>query len=320
MEQSIKNFFKQFEFQPEIVNTEKLKPFKKIIVAGMGGSHLAADILKAAKPELDIVIHNNYDLPLAVSKNCLVIASSYSGNTEETIDTFKTALRKKMNLAVVSVNGKLLELAKRNNIPYIRLLDEGIQPRLAIGFSLTALMKLAGLENDLRKIKKIILNSNGLSINEACRSGEKLAKFFKNKIPIVYSSLENEFLARIWKINFNETAKIPAFYNVFPELNHNEMEGFDVVSKTKQLSRNFGFLVLNDEKDDKRILKRMEIFRKIFIQNGFAVEFLKISGKSIWEKIFNNYLTAVWASYFLAKKYGNNPEEIPLVENFKKMI
>ncbi|MBI5306494.1 bifunctional phosphoglucose/phosphomannose isomerase [Candidatus Wolfebacteria bacterium] len=319
MEQSIRKFTSQFQFQPKIVNSGKLKPFKNIVIAGMGGSHLAADLLKMLIGEkMPVFIHKDYglpNLPKEYWENNLIIISSYSGNTEEAIDSFSSALKKKFNLAVISTGGKLLKLAQKNNIPYVQLPDAGIQPRLALGFNLMALLKLIGLKNDAREIKKIRLN------NDKCRrEGERLAKFFENKIPIIYSSLKNEALTQIWKINFNETSKIPAFYNVFPELNHNEMEGFDAVLKTKQLSQNFRFLILTDKKDDKRILKRMKIFREIFIKKGFAVEILDFFGGSFWRKIFNNYLTAVWASYYLAKNYNNDPEKILLIENFKKMI
>ncbi|MBI4993345.1 hypothetical protein HZC33_00050 [Candidatus Wolfebacteria bacterium] len=313
MEQSLKNFSKQFEFEPKIINENNFKNFKKIIVVGMGGSHLATDILKIAKPELDIVIHKNYGLPLnAITGDSMIIISSYSGNTEEAIDAFNLALKfvlnKKFNLAAISTGGKLLNLAIKNNVSYVKLPENKIQPRLALGYSLMALLKIIRDEKSLKELKTI---SN--QIGENCeQESKKIAKFFENKplqIPIIYSSVQNEALAQIWKINFNETSKIPAFYNVFPELNHNEMSG---------LSDKFRFLVLEDKSDGKRIIKRMKIFNKIFSKKGSKIKILKVKGNSIWQKIFDNVLISAWSAYYLAKYYGNDPFDLSLIEKFKK--
>ena len=135
MREAIKNFPKQFEFQPKVENAGRLKKYERIIVAGMGGSNLAAGLLKIRRPGLDIISHRNYGLPPLppkALKNTLIIASSYSGNTEETLDAFKTAANKKYPIAAIAASGKLLDLAKKSKIPYIQLPNTGIQPRSAV--------------------------------------------------------------------------------------------------------------------------------------------------------------------------------------------
>ena len=149
MSESIKNFPKQFEFEPVIENRERFLPAKKFIVAGMGGSNLASGLIRVGIPKIEIVIHRDYglpDWPDPSFKDTLVIASSYSGNTEETIDAFHTALSKKVNVAVVTAGGELLQLAKKNNLPYVQIPDTGIEPRSALGFSIKAMLKLIGEE------------------------------------------------------------------------------------------------------------------------------------------------------------------------------
>src|SRR3989338_3056652 len=145
MKEAIKNFNKQFEYEPEIENAERLRHFDKFIVVGLGGSHLAADLLKVWNPYLDVVVHEDYGLPAFSDKELkerLIILSSYSGNTEEALDAFNETIEKKLTCAVISTGGKLIELAKKHSRPYIAMPDTGIQPRLALGFGFKALLKL----------------------------------------------------------------------------------------------------------------------------------------------------------------------------------
>ncbi len=313
-----KNFSGQLKFNPIIENKENFREFKTIIVVGMGGSHLAADLLKIAKPNLNIIIHKDYGLPLgAITGDSLIIISSYSGNTEETIDVFKTALSKGLNLAAISVGGEILKIAKENNAPYIQLPDVGLQPRMALGYSLKALLKLIGDEREFANLTKL---ADSLNYENCNKEGEQLALKIKNKIPIFYSSAGNEALALIWKIKINESVKIPAFYNVFPELNHNEMAGFDVIKTTKLLSDKFHFIFLKDKNDNQKIIKRMEFCKKLYENREFDVEILNLKGDSFLEKAFNILLMADFCSYYLSKLYGAEFEKTPMIEEFKKMM
>ncbi|MEK9175407.1 MAG: hypothetical protein AAB795_02315, partial [Patescibacteria group bacterium] len=150
MYESIKNFNKQFKYEPIIENASKLVRKNRVVVAGMGGSELAAMLMKDNYPETDFILNRNYGLPRLGNdklKDSLIIASSYSGNTEETIDAFNTAITKGLALAVITTGGKLLELAQQNNVSYIQIPNTGIQPRMAIGYSTLALLKIAGKDD-----------------------------------------------------------------------------------------------------------------------------------------------------------------------------
>ena len=145
MDKAIRDFPKQFSWEPKIQNAEKLGKYSKFIICGMGGSHLAGGIIKAAKPELDITIHSDYGLPAWPKERfqgALVIASSYSGNTEETISAFEAALKARMPVAVISVGGKLLDLALDNHTSFVQMPDTGIEPRSALGFSMRSMLAL----------------------------------------------------------------------------------------------------------------------------------------------------------------------------------
>lgn len=320
MEEAIKNFSKQFEWKPEIQNAAAFRPAKRLVVAGMGGSHLAADLLSAYDPKLDVYVHRDYGLPFLSDerlRDSLLVASSYSGNTEETIDFAEKALQARLNLAVVAVGGKLIDFAKKNNLPYILIPDTKIQPRSALGFSITALAKLSGNTTMLAELGEL---SKVLKPESLRADGRKLASTLQGRVPVIYSSSRNLPIAYNWKIKFNETGKIPAFYNVLPELNHNEMTGFDVIPKTKQLSEKFHFIFLADVADNSKVAKRMNVCKKLYEKRGLPVTVLALSGKTVLEKIFNSLLLADWSAFHTAALYGAEAEQVPMVEEFKRLI
>lgn len=320
MYESIKNFNKQFSYEPEIKNQENLIKKSSFIVVGMGGSALAPLLLKTWKLKIDIIIHRDYGLPEFLDeelKNKLIILSSYSGNTEEVISAFLEAKNKNLNMAVISVGGELLKLAKENNVPYIELPNTGIQPRMALGLSIKAFLKFIGEEEELKKIGEL---ATTLNPSDYEKDGKALAERMKNCIPIIYSSNNNSSIIYNWKIKLNETGKIPAFYNVFPELNHNEMTGFDIKDSTKVLSSKFYFIILKDNKDNPEIFKRIEVLGKLLKDRNFQVEIIELNGKDTWHKIFSSLLLADWTAYYTALEYGLEPEQVPMTQEFKKLI
>lgn len=320
MENSINNFSKQFAFEPEIINVEKFNNTKKsFVLGGMGGSHLAGGIFKIINPEVNLSIYRDYGLPKQSAEDqsaALYIASSHSGNTEEILDFADEAYSKGLDLIVVTTGGKLLEFAQENKIPAIVLPNDGIQPRTALGYSLLALYKiiLPGQVADLQKLQNI------LDPQKNAVQAADLAKTLQNKIPVIYTSAQNRAVAYNWKIKFNETGKIPAFYNSFSELNHNEMQGYDFVSENSALSEKFHFIFIHNNTDDERVEKRMKVTEELYQEKGLPVTSLFLEGDSKIEEIFNSLLLADWTALELAKFYGSEPEKVPLIEKFKTLL
>lgn len=317
---AIKHFAEQFAWEPKIENPAALEKRNVHIVAGMGGSNLATGLVRTWNPNLRIAIHRDYGLPPlpeSVLNESLLIASSYSGNTEEPIDAFEKAGDRKLPRAAIAVGGKLLDLAKKEEAPYIRIPDTGIQPRSALGFSFKALLKMMGEENALKETSGL---AHTLVPADYESKGRLLAERLKGFVPIIYSSGRNRAIAYNWKIKFNEGAKIPAFWNVFPELNHNEMTGFDATGPAKELSRAFCFIFLRDAGDHPRVLKRMEVTERLYRERGLPVELAELRGENVFHKIFSSLVLADWAAYHLALLSGADPEEVPMVEEFKKLI
>lgn len=316
MKKAIEEFNKQFDWKPVIEHIEKLKPYKHIVVCGMGGSHLAAGLLHIYKPGIEVYIHKDYDLPPydeEFLKNSLLIASSYSGNTEETVSFLEEGYSRGLSLAVIATGGKLLEKAKEYEIPYTILPNTGIQPRSALGFSILALSAFVQDEN----LVKDLISLSDLTPGDLEGEGKGLAENLKGFVPVIYTSTKNKNIAYNWKIKFNETAKIPAFYNVFPELNHNEMTGFDHIESTKGFIKDFRFIFIKDENDHPRVLKRMEILEKQLEERGLEVISIELEGKNTLEKIFNSILLADWTALSLSEIYGTEAEQVPMIEEFK---
>ncbi len=319
MKKAIRNFPQQLKFKPLIKNAGKLISTKNFIVSGMGGSHLAADILKSCDPAVNLIVHHDYGLPKVPQnfKNYLIIISSYSGDTAEALDGFKQALERKIPVACVSVGGQLLALAKKYKKPYVKIPNTGIEPRSALGFSLVCLLKLMRQEKVLSQIKK---TADSINLNLLEKNGKQLAALLKHKIPVIYTSTRNEALAYNWKIRFNETGKVPSFYNTFPELNHNEMVGFDREKTTKKLSANFHFIFIKDPADHPLVTLRMDVLKHLYEKKGLPVMVYQLKGRNRWQMIFSSLSLADWAAYYTAIQYKLEAQETLIIDKFKKTI
>ena len=320
MEDTIRRFPEQFDWQPIVEHSEVLRPRKHFVVCGMGGSHLGAWLIKKYGNIPNITIHRNYGLPefsAEIQSDALIVLSSYSGTTEEVLDAGRIALEKGLPVAAVSTGGKLIEFAREHAIPHVVIPETGLEPRMAIGFSMLAIARLMAnpmLEKSIRESGKRIDPVAGKD------AGTRIAELLRGKIPIVYASAANAPLAFIWKIKFNETAKIPSFFNVFPEMNHNELTGFDVVDSTRDISSRLHAIMLEDFSDHPRIVERMKVAGEMLVEKGIPVERIPLAGKSGFEKAFNSALLAGWASLGLAHEYNVPNPETPMVAEFKKRL
>lgn len=321
MRESILKFAEEFSWEPAIANEARLARKEKMIVAGMGGSPLAADLLLAIDPTLNIIVYKDYGLPLILplkvrgAEGVMMIAISYSGNTEETLDAFEEAGKQEIARAVITKGGKLLDRAREEGVAHVQLPDTGIQPRMATGFIIKALAALMGFET-LKKALTVLADI--LKPAELEESGHALAGRFGDKIPLTYASTRNRAVAYNWKIKFNETAKIPAFSNVFPELNHNEMNALP--DEQAGLSSQFYTIILRDLNDHPRIKKRMEALAELYQKREAPIEIIDMRGNTFLERVFSSLLLADWSALALAEINGVDPSEVSIVEEFKRFI
>lgn len=321
MRKVIMDFPKQF-----LVGLEAAKDvtvfgdFNQLIFCGMGGSALPGVILKMLKVfhgwPVAIRVHRSYGLPSWVSPRALVFTVSFSGNTEELISSYEEAKDKSLSIVGITSGGKLAELCQKNKTPWVKIPEVNIQPRSAVGYQVASIIKVLSHFSIFENLDKYILTaSKNLKPKASEGQGKELAQRIKGKIPIIYASDKYRGLAQIWKINFNENSKSPAFWNYFPELNHNEIVGM------AHTTTPFHVLILRDEKlDHPRILKRTAITAKLLKEKGIGVDIIDIEGKDILTKIFSNYILANWASYYLALEYEIDPSPIKTIEEFKKKL
>jgi len=297
---------------------------ENIIICAMGGSALPGNILKAVNKslkltKLPIFIHRDYGLPGETSKKSLVVCISYSGNTEETLSAFKEAKKRKIKIVVIASGGKLIDIAKKNKIPFIKV-PSGIQPRCALGYQFSALAKTLSRMGLIKNIaKELLILEKDLQPKKIETKGRNIANDLTKSIPLVYSSEDFSFLAKIWKIKFNENSKVPSFFNFFPELNHNEIVGM-AETRIREAKRLFKVIILRDKNGDKRILKRVKVTSEILKNKGIKIIFVNIQGKGFLEKIFSNILLGDWISYYLALSQKINPGPVKTVEDFKRRL
>ncbi len=317
IEKIILNFPKQIKdgFNQRPISFSFKQKFNNVLVCGMGGSALAGEFLEKFYP---IRTHKNYNLPqdIAVNgKETVVIVISYSGNTEETISAYNSARKRKLPLVTISSNGLLEKKARKDGIPFFRVKTKNIEPRMVILEQISILIYLLK-ELTIRPFQGAQLKYPQINPVILKEGAKEIVENLIDKVPLIYTSSANKAIAYYWKVLFNESAKIPAFWNVFPEINHNElMQGKGLVWANK-------FCILNiiDSDDHLKIQKRMRLTADIFNKKGIIVNTIKMRGKRPLEKIFNAIILGNWVAFYLAQKINIDPIDPDVREEFKQLM
>ena len=324
MEKIISEFPKQFKAGFNIGKKIKIRgDFQGVCICGMGGSALPGSLLLswAKIIKIPIILHRDYGLPLNINKKWLVLAVSHSGNTEETISATNEAIKKKMRCAIITSGGMLGIMAKKYKIP-CAVVPPGMPPRLALGYQFSALVAILS-ESKLIKcdIKELLTIEENVNVESLKSKGAALAKKIKGKIVTIYTSNKFRALAQIWKTFLNENSKTPAFWDCFPEINHNgEMVGF-VKNPLKSPSlKSFYFVTLKSPNDRPENKKRMDLTAEILRAQGIDGKILDLTGKNMLAQIVSSIILANWVSYFLALKYKADPYCAKLIEQFKNKM
>src|SRR3989338_10162 len=283
-----------------------------IVVAGMGGSAVCGGLLKIYLSSTNIPVHvsRGYKLPNFVNENSLLFAVFYSGNPEETLSSLKDAKEKNAQVIGITSGGKLADECKKViKIPF------GFQPRAALGYLFFPMLgvlhnsKIAKVKNDdVNEMLEILKHTD--KFNDYA---QKLAKDLKGKIPIIYASDAFGAVAMRWKTQINENAKMPAFYNVFSEMNHNEIAGY------KGMDRKFAAVIIRDKYDNGRIKKRMDVCKEIMEAN-VDVEEVETQGSSLLARMFSAIYLGDYVSYYLALWNRVDPSPVEVIEWMKKKL
>lgn len=293
------------------------KAYSHLVIVGMGGSALPGDLLSGYFTEtkefkLPIVFCRGYNLAPFVTKNSLVFVSSYSGTTEETVSAFEQALKVGATCVAFCQGGKIKELADAHQVPCLKykINLKNFQARYTLTYTFFAMHQVlanAGLCESIKQFPTV-------NVRELEVQGEEIAKRIKEKTPVIYASDRFEGVVKIWKGKINENAKTPAFCNVFPELNHNEMVGFT------RPQCNFYGVMLQDENDHPSVQKRMNLTAELYKKQGVDSEIVKLTGKNYLEKMINALVLGDWVSYYLALEYEQDPTPVEMVDELKSRL
>lgn len=306
----------------------ELGQIENVVLTGMGGSALAGLILRDWLNDqlaVPFVITRDYSLAKFVGKNTLVIASSYSGNTEETLSAAKDASSKGAKVVVVANGGKLEELARDNDYPFAKL-PAGFQPRMAVWASLRILADIfdrAGLSQGaldqlVALAPKLAKASEKLqpNVKTADNLAKQIAKQLHNKTPVIYSGPTLAAAAYKWKISFNESAKNVAFCNVFSEFNHNEFMGWSSYPEKKP----FAVVELQSNLDHPQIAKRFKISNKLLEGKMPPPIEVQVEGATNIEQMLWTIQLGDFTSLYLAVLNGVNPTPVDLIEDLKREL
>lgn len=301
-----------------------------IVVTGLGGSAIGGDFLRllvSDRVSIPVIVNRDYTLPNFINEKTLLFAVSYSGNTEETLSAYAQAREKRAKVVVLTNGGRLRELAEQDGYPVI-LVPAGISPRAATGYLLIptlAVLESIGLIKDLSpEIKDMItsLKSQREQLKPDVAVKDNLAKQlalkFFNKIPIIWAASGNtEVIATRWKGQINENAKAPAYWNVFPELNHNEIVGFE---EPVEILRQLEVILLRDKNDHSRVQKRMDISKDIIKGVVSGVTEVWSAGETHLSRLFYLAYLGDHVSVYLSALYGIDPTPVKNIDYLKNKL
>ena len=300
-----------------------------VVVAGMGGSAIGGNINRMLlRDELSVLIYvsRNYKIPAWADKHTLVIASSYSGRTEETLSAMTDALEKGCQICGITTGGKLKDVLQENDCDTV-IIPAGLQPRAALAYSFVPMLYLLkgfGLvSSDIdQKLKQTADLLESLRDNYSKAGDENatwlLAKSVHATIPIIYGETESTaVVAMRWRGQFSENGKMLAFHNELPELNHNEIVGWE---NNPELFNHLSIIWLKDKSDQERVSMRQDVtgtILKSVTKNQYEVA---VSGTSRFERLLHLIHYGDWVSLWCAYFHKTDPSPVEKISNLKDQL
>ena len=314
-------------FEPRTESLEHGR-FENVVFAGMGGSALGA-LISTSWPKCTVPFEvcRDYNLPNYVSDKTLFIASSYSGNTEETLSALAEAQKLGVKPVVITHGGKLGEIAKTNNYPTYHI-PATPQPRFSALYGLAAvvdILKKNGLAVDTKPKPKLAAAADFLhrstsawlpTVPKDQNPAKKLAMELAGKSPVIYGGPLMAPAAYKWKISFNENAKTVAWWGSFPEFSHNEFIGWT----SHPVDKPYGVVDLRSSFEHERIQRRFTVTAKLLSGKRPAPHTVQAEGSNILEHLVWTIAFGDFVSIYLALLNGIDPTPIELIERFKKEL
>ena len=316
----------EFEL-PKGFNTK----YKNIVCIGLGGSAIGADLARsyiADDSKVPLFVNRNYTLPNFVDEGTLVIASSYSGNTEEVLSAYSDARARGCEIAVITSGGKLEKNAREDGVPYVKI-PALFPPRSALGYSFIPLLILlskigiikdqgSSIDEAVQVLKKLKNSKIGYRVKHKDNQAKKIAADLYGKLPVIYAAFDHmDSVVTRWRGQFAENAKTLASSHLFPEMNHNEIVGWD---NPKAILKNSVVIMLRDAADHPRTSKRMDITKNIFKKNKIKVIEVCSLGKELLARMLSLIYIGDFASFYLAILNGVDPTPVERITYLKKEL
>ncbi|MBI4971794.1 MAG: bifunctional phosphoglucose/phosphomannose isomerase [Candidatus Omnitrophica bacterium] len=303
-----------------------------IVLSGVGGSAIGAEFVRSRliySCPIPITVLRHYRLPQFVNSSTLVIACSYSGDTEETLAAVDEAVRKKAKLVTVTSGGCLARMAEEKGFDCVRI-PSGYPPRAAMGFSIISILSILekfGItsstkleaEESISLLERLAGDEYGVSIPETKNPAKQLARLIQGKYPIIYASTDYmEAVALRWREQIEENAKTLAGHYLFPEMTHNEIVGWH---EPKHLLNQFAAIFLLDPSHDHpRIKHRFNYSKTVIQKTGASVVDLTARGNSPLARMFSLAYLSDFVSFYLAMLNDVDPTPIQVIDTLKKEL
>lgn len=302
----------------------------QVVIAGMGGSAIAGDLWRVlVQRETPIPVHNvrQYDLPPFVDERTLVIACSFSGNTEETVSAFHQALPINCPKIAITTGGQLLTTARANGVPVFKYQFRG-EPRAALGWNLMPLLAIAGKINLSEGIEQeveemiAVLSSLRAEIGENVPASENLAKqvavSLYDKLPVIYGAGPLIEVAHRWKTQLNESSKVWAFHEELPEIHHNAIIGYGL---PKAIARDTAVVFLHsDDLVHLRVQLRYGFTRNLLARSNVDSLTVKARGIGALAQVMSLVFFGDYVSGYLALLYGVDPTPTTVIDELKSWL
>jgi glucose/mannose-6-phosphate isomerase len=299
---------------------------RSIVLTGMGGSAIAGDLLRsylADELKIPFFVNRSYDLPRWVQRDTLVIVSSYSGNTEETMASYRAAIRRKAPVLCITTGGEAKRLALKHGHSCIEV-PPGLQPRAALGYSffplLLALSRMGFIKPrsaDIRETVALLKKKSRTSadLNDPENIAMRMATQLHGKLPVIYSASDRLDAVNVrWRGQICENSKHLAFGHVLPEMNHNEIVGWKV---DRELMKRMAVVFLRDVDTHPRVKIREDITKDILRKKASIVLEAWSEGKSLLARIFSLVYAGDWVSYYLAILNNEDPTPVRVIDYLK---
>lgn len=324
MKTLVANFSKQLSEAITIGNNAKLTASKNkisnVLICGLGGSGIGGNIvseLVVGDAIVPINVTKGYFIPAYVNENTLIIISSYSGNTEETLNCMELAITKKTKIVGITSGGKVLELCKSNDLDCV-LVPGGMPPRACLGFSLTQLFFILNFfgiignkfKQELEAAVKLIDTEENNILSEAKIIAQKLF----GKTPVLYATTNNEGMLIRFRQQLNENSKMLCWHQIIPEMNHNELVGW------RDKNENLSVLIFRDKDEYERNNFRININKETISKYTPNITEVYSKGSSAIEKAIYLIHLGDWVSIFLAEMRGFDASEISVINNLKSAL